>query len=341
MSRTELTAEAEEILQTKWDSAFSEWWPEEETTPRKLDTPFNCIFSQLLIQKSKRGNPQKEQELVRYFTSQEEALMQLQKNPSISLFGGINYGMTYSQMKKSIEEKFNNINQAGKIVTQKRFEEIKDFYYTDHADAWSRFESQSKTNPILFDLTRIWGAEYLKSKMKESSNLAYDYDTPEYVIVNEDPKNITVSLWFESRFPVVSTLIHGKIYFKRIIGKPIGGSEKVQNEIGEGTTVNYVDLPTGKVTWENERQHNNIIQEEETGKIYIVDTEFSSFETDLKTEEIQALHYGAKKFSYQNYTGTSEYQKGKKMGSYEYQFELKDSIIDSEEKEEKSLCAIC
>ena len=189
----------------------------------------------------------------------------------VTLFGGINYAMTLDEMKKKIKAKFSEM----KIISKDEFKKIEKIYFTEKPDT---------------DITRIWGGEYLKSKINESEYLQEKYDVPKYVIVaDDDPDHIKVKFDFGiEMFPMAIVLENATIYFVKIVGVPAGLSSTVKFDLS----------PIG---FDDFSDPGNIIREKNTNMYYVVDTEFKSFKWDIKSEKIRnMLEYTRKRFLYLN-----------------------------------------
>ncbi len=203
-------------------------------------------------------------------------------NSPASMWGGIDYTMSLDEMVRVVSDKFNQMEQKGLIISKDAFEVVKDEYY------WAP----------LTDLTRIWGADYLKRKINESPALQARYDVPDYVIViDNDQRMLDVELSFLSNLcPVVSQLKNGTIYFKKITG---GSGVDIQSklDLGEASGIGYTDFSSP----------GNIILSSENGKRYIVDLEAKSFDYGKKLPINQNLKdivdYARRKFIYQNRGG--------------------------------------
>jgi hypothetical protein len=172
-------------------------------------------------------------------------------NPILSMWGGIHYGMDKSQMEQVVKQKFQQLEANGKIITSEQFSKIKDKYYRP-----------------LTDLTRIWGADYLQ-KMFASEKLQDRYAVPNYVIVKDNDYPIVIEVYLNDFWPIVNNITNAKIYFETIKGKPLYqriGQEAMDN-IGPKTNVKFADFSS-----------NGNIYESSDGKLYVLDTEFKSFE---------------------------------------------------------------
>ena len=120
--------------------------------------------------------------------------------------GNFNYAMMLDEIKQIIKDKFIVMKRKGLIISKDEYEKIKSIYI----------------NSSTRDLTRIWGAEYLKFGIECYKNKKYDI--PGYKIVSNNPDNITVILYpRDKRFPVVSKLKVGGAFidFVKIIGSQV------------------------------------------------------------------------------------------------------------------------
>ncbi len=198
----------------------------------------------------------------------------LKRYSLVTLFGGINYAMTLDEMEKKIKAKFSEMKKNGLIMSKDEFKKIEKIYFTEKPDT---------------DLTRIWGGEYLKSKINESEYLQGKYDVPKYVIVADDKNRIKVKFDFGiEMFPMAITLENATIYFVKIVGVPAGLSSTVKADL---SPIGFNDFS----------DPGNIIREKNTNMYYVVDTEFKSFKWDIKSEKIRnMLGYTRKRFLYLN-----------------------------------------
>jgi hypothetical protein len=137
-------------LQHKHEDDIAFWGPESEYVK-----PFDA--------------EKKYAELLVTYKNYEENLEQIKDLPEASVWGGINYAMSLDEMKQKIKETFHEMKEKGLIVARDEFEHIKGNYYA-----------------LFTDLTRIWGGEYLKRKINESSSLRSKYDVPQYIIILDD-----------------------------------------------------------------------------------------------------------------------------------------------------------
>ncbi len=163
--------------------------------------------------------------------------------------GNFNYAMTLDEIKQIIKDKFVAMKRKGLIISKDEYEKIKSSYI-----------NRPSTN-----LTRIWGADWLKTGIELHKNK--DYDVPGYKIVSCNPNSINVILFIgNARFPIAARLKEAFIDFVKIIGPPAGsGPHPLPRKLG------YVDLGASLA------KAANIRKETSTGKYYIVDTEMKSF----------------------------------------------------------------
>ncbi len=198
----------------------------------------------------------------------------LKRYSLVTLFGGINYTMTLNEMGQKIKEKFSEMKKNGLIMSRDEFKKIEKIYFTEKPST---------------DLTRIWGEEYLKSKINESEYLQGKYDVPKYVIVADNKNRIKVKFDFGiEMFPMIIALENATIYFVKIVGVRSAFSSTVKADLS----------PIG---FDDFSDPGNIIREKNTNMYYVVDTEFKSFKWDIKSEEIRnMLGYTRKRFLYLN-----------------------------------------
>jgi len=218
------------------------------------------------------------QKLLEDYIEFEDHFNQIKEEPEAS-YGGINYIMTLEEMKQTLKEKFVTMKKNGLIFSKDEFEKIKDKYF----------------NRPINDLTRIWGADYLKNKISESEQLQAEYGVPNYIIVAQDPNSIKINLSFSNElFPIANSLENGLIYFEKIAGIPIASwhSSSV-NDIGIKSGIGYDDFS----------DPGNILLENKSDKKYVVDLEFKSFKLPVNGYTQWVLNYAAKRFRYLNHVG--------------------------------------
>jgi len=214
--------------------------------------------------------------LVKEYKHLENNLKYIRKIPLASMWGGINYDMSLNEMKRTVIETFGAMEKNGLIISKKDFEKIKNNYYI-----------QKPHN----DSTRIWGNQYLKNQINKSEFLKENYDVPSYIIVrdNEQPIKVTIS-FFNHKYPSVTELENGTIYFEKIIGIPVADKGLDTREIGIPSGIGYDDFS----------DPGNIILDKKTGKKYVVDTESKSFNIPLSYKFERLLKYAYKRFMYLN-----------------------------------------
>lgn len=179
------------------------------------------------------------------------------QDPLAQVSGGISYAMTIDEMKEVAKQKFQALKTEGKIITPREFEAIKNNYH--------------EVEPQHTDLTRVWGADYLKKRFAE--NNTQNFDVPDYVIVTENPNHLKIELNLaNTENPRISALKNGHIYFQRIEGRPIA------NVVGHNIKfTGYADFATGG---HDQQKNRNILEDSASGINYVVDTEIKSFSFD-------------------------------------------------------------
>lgn len=159
--------------------------------------------------------------------------------PTYEVAGNLSYTMSLDGIIKALKTRFQHMYKKGSIITHKEFEKHnKDKWFLDRPTQ---------------DLTRIWGAEYLKKKFIESKSKILK--VPKYIIAVDDLDKIQVKINFDTCWPIVLEIVNGIIYREKIAGIP------AQMQIGFG----YTDYALG-----------NIFKTKE-GSYYFLDTEYKSF----------------------------------------------------------------
>lgn len=192
--------------------------------------------------------------------------------PVTQIAGGLIWKMSLDEMRNAIREKFKALYHGGKILTKDQFDKIKHAYYTGPGSGSDK-------------LTRIWGADYLK-KYFVDHNVSY-YDVPEYVLVVDDPRHIAVKLGLAGLFPKLE-LFNGRVYFANIRGKSVAKESELLRQTG------YKDF----------KDPGNVIEDEQTGKRFVVDTEIKSFEPLLSPKDELLFNYAKRRFWMMNKPNT-------------------------------------
>lgn len=224
------------------------------------------------------------QKLVKKYKRYENKLKNVKDLYVASIWGGIDYTMSLDEMKERTKEIFAILKKNNLIISKEDFQTVKHNYYIP-------------AKPQA-DLTRIWGAEYLKGQIKQSQELQESYDVPSYIIVAENPNDIEVQLYLGDEYcPVVRQLTNAKIYFEKIDGRTFSTPKRLADAcseaIGHESGICYVDFA----------DKGNIIIKK--GKYFIVDTEHNSFDYNhmlkLCSPKLpNILRYAWKKFKYIN-----------------------------------------
>ena len=231
---------AKKMLENKYDE---ERWDNEYSEKECTQEEYNKTVKKLL-----EDYPHYEKKIDRY-------KKRARKSIHFCVCGHIDYFMTPSEVVDAVKKRFAGIEKNGKIISKNEFEKIREGYV---------FGMRISTQ----DLSRIWGIEYIREKMRESKEIGGIFDVPDYVIVVDDlEKGFTVSISSFRQYPVVNYLSkNAKIYFKKIIGS------RVANCLPE-----KVHRLAFKIGYRDFNDPGNIIKCEKTGKFYIVYTEEKSF----------------------------------------------------------------
>ncbi len=228
----------------------------------KEQLPYKIIADEIAEEYKRISNEKYEQryaELVNIYRDYEDnwntykKKLDEEKHWAKQLIGGnFNYAMTLDEIKQIIKDKFVAMKRKGLIISKDAYEKIKSSYI----------------NRPNTDLTRIWGAEWLKTGIELHKNK--DYDVPGYKIVSCNQKSINVVLFFgNGRFPIASRLKKKEAFidFVKIIGHPAGSKpHPLLLKLG------YVDFGASQA------RDANIIQEISTGKYFVVDLEIKGFQ---------------------------------------------------------------
>ena len=200
------------------------------------------------------------------------------KIPTWEVTGPLHYGMSLNKMKEVIKQKFRDMASSGHLMVQKSLDETHDrtnFYPT---------LGRGGNN-----MTRIWGAEFLKSNLLDDTTLrAADH----FLIVDDEASEIEVEVWHEAQ-PHLYIVNNAHILSKKIEGDPQAGDYRFSNTLDK---LGYRDF----------KNHGNIIRDS-NGIGWIVDTELNSFDAPHLTRSACLIqNYLKKRFEIlcgENYNG--------------------------------------
>lgn len=194
-----------------------------------------------------------------------------EKIPTWKIAGPLHYGMSPSKMKAVIQQKFREMVASGQLMrkaTLMRSQDRTTFY--------------PKTGKGRDNLTRIWGANFLKTNLKEHPKL----DTAEhYLLVDDDAIEIEVQVrqrgaglfnYTLCDYPLLSKIKNAGILSKIIVGKS-AAREYLHSQVLK--RLNYWDFS----------DRGNIIRDS-NGIGWVVDTEAISFsppKIDIKYNPLQ------------------------------------------------------
>jgi len=149
----------------------------------------------------------------------------LQSRPIFEVVGNLHYLMTIDEIKENLASSLKNV----RILDPYEFSNL------NFCDQW--FECKSS------DISRIFGAKYLKRKFSENNILSFD--VPEFIIVtenynlNSNKKNLKVKIHFGKDFPVAHSIFNAKIYSRKIIGYPVANQHQGNHILQH---LGYIDL---------------------------------------------------------------------------------------------------
>lgn len=169
------------------------------------------------------------------------------KIPSWQVAGPLNYSMSPNQMKDVITNKFKEMANSGHLLTEDTL-------------CKERRESLYPTNRRgSANLTRIWGAEFLKSNLEKENNLdAADH----FLILDNSETDIEVEVWYD-KYPYLSVAKNAHILSKKIDGVAQARSYMLSSQLQK---LGYRDFT----------DPGNILRDE-NGIGWVVDTEQKSF----------------------------------------------------------------
>jgi hypothetical protein len=181
--------------------------------------------------------------------------------PSWQIAGPLNYSMSLEQMKDAITRKFKELVLSGNLMTEEQLTK-------EH----NRENFYPTTGRGGDNLTRIWGAEYLKSNLMDNTTLNA---TEHFLIVEDSASEIDVQVW-HGEYPCVTTVNNAHILSKKIEG------------VGQAWEYRY--SPTlDELKYRDFKDPGNIIRDP-NGTGWVVDTEMKSFDSpnlDNNSHQIQ------------------------------------------------------
>lgn len=157
--------------------------------------------------------------------------------------------MSPEQMKDAITKKFKEMASSGKLMSEEQLtkKHNREFFYPTTERGGN-------------NLTRIWGAEFLKSNLKDDKTL----DSAEhFLIVVESASEIEVQVWL-GEYPYLSIVKNAHILSKKIEGSSSAWDYRYSSKLYE---LQYRDF----------KDSGNIIRDSE-GVGWVVDTELKSFD---------------------------------------------------------------
>ncbi|MBA3816056.1 MAG: hypothetical protein H0X29_05975 [Parachlamydiaceae bacterium] len=186
----------------------------------------------------------------------EEQLRNDKSPPSWDVAGGLDWGMSLAEMQAAITEKFVQMAPEDRVLTEKSFkDQARETFYP-------------LTGPGLTNLTRIWGADFLKENLTDISTLRA---VKNYLVINDSATEIEIQLVrgtslvseFPMNYPVISAVENAGIFSKIIHGEPKASSYRSSPPL---VRLQYADF-----------SDPGNIREDAAGIGWVIDTELKSF----------------------------------------------------------------
>jgi len=190
-----------------------------------------------------------EKEKQRYFKFEKYIRENQDEIPSWQIAGPLNYSMSLEQMKDVVTKKFKEMVSSGNLMTEKQL--------TKNHNRETFYPTTGRGGS---NLTRIWGAEYLKSNLVDDTTLAV---AEHFLIVDDSASEIEVEVWHGDGYPYVSVVNNAYVLSQKIEGERKAWEYRYSIKLDE---LGYVDF----------KDRGNIICDSK-GKGWIVDTELMSF----------------------------------------------------------------
>lgn len=192
-----------------------------------------------------------------YWQDKEELYLEIEKwirenndkIPSWQVAGPLNYGMLLEEMKDAITKKFKAMVFSGNLMTEEQLTKnhIREIFYPTTVRGSDK-------------LTRIWGAEFLKSNLVGDTTL----DAAEhFLIVDDSASEIEVQVWHDE-YPYLSIVNNAHILSQKIEGIEKAWEYRCSVKLNE---LRYRDF----------KDPGNIICDSK-GKGWVVDTELKGFD---------------------------------------------------------------
>jgi hypothetical protein len=211
-----------------------------------------------------------------YWQDQEELYLKIEKSvrensdkiPSWQVAGPLNYGMSLEQMKDVITKKFKEMAFSGNLMTDEQLtiNHNREIFYPTTGRGGD-------------NLTRIWGAEFLKSNLMDDETLNA---AEHFLIVDDSASEIEVQVW-HGEYPYVSIVNNAHILSQKIEGVRKAWEYRFSGKLDE---LRYRDF----------KDPGNIICDSK-GKGWVVDTEMKSFDSPkLNRSSYLVRNYLKKRF---------------------------------------------
>lgn len=211
-----------------------------------------------------------------YWQDQEGSYLEIEKwvrensdkIPSWQVAGPLNYGMSHEQMKDVITKKFKEMAFSGNLMTNEQLtlNHNREIFYPTTGRGGN-------------NLTRIWGAEFLKSNLIDDKTLNA---AEHFLIVDDSASEIEVQVW-HNEYPYVSIVNNAHILSQKIEGVRKAGEYRSSEKLDE---LRYRDF----------NDPGNIICDSK-GKGWVVDTEWKSFDSPkLNDRSYRIQNYLKKRF---------------------------------------------
>lgn len=193
-----------------------------------------------------------------YWENQEQLYLKIEKwiretsneMPSWQVAGPLNYGMSLEQMKDAITKKFKDMASSGNLIAEEQLSKKHDrklFYPT--------------TGKGDNNLTRIWGAEFLKSNLLDNKTLNA---AEHFLILDDSVSEIEVQVYHRD-YPYLCRVNNAYVLSQKIEGTRKAWEYRSSGKLNE---LGYRDFS----------DPGNIICDSK-GTGWVVDTELKSFDS--------------------------------------------------------------
>lgn len=218
------------------------------------------------------------EEKERHYLVIEKWLNKSPEIPSNAPTGSLHYGMSLEEMQEAITDKFKDMASTGHVKKQSDLKGQENKYFSHSSD-----DLTTGSN----NLTRIWGAQFLKEELKGNEDTLNVAD--HFLIVEDGATSLEITVLDNKRFPSIWRVDNGYVLSQRITGRP--------------SAKDYWEHKALKKTGFHDFSDPGNILKDENGVGWIVDTESKGLRSPCNMIDfltIKITDYLEKRFNYLN-----------------------------------------